>query len=189
MLETFILSVTSFVGTNIDDMIINTFFFSFVNEKRDIRNIVFGKYLGTGILILISIIGSMGLKVIPLGYVKYLGFVPIGLGVKEMIVGRLKDGEDDLCMTNSKRSHFLWNVAVVTIANGADNIGVYIPLFTKFSANQYLLFVAVFVFMTAIWCMIGYRASKVPFYEKMINKYRTFIVPLVYICLGIYILF
>ena len=189
MLETLILSMTSFVGTNIDDMLINTFFFSFAKEKREIRNIVLGKYLGTGILILISIIGSLGLKMIPLDYVKYLGFVPICLGVKDLIRGGSDDSEDDPCMIDSKRSQLLWNVAIVTIANGADNIGVYVPLFTKFSTGQYMVFMVVFVFMTAIWCMIGYRASKVPFYENMISKYKRFIVPLVYICLGIYILF
>lgn len=189
MLETFILSMTSFVGTNIDDMIINTFFFSFAKGKRAIRKIVLGKYLGTGILILISIIGSLGLKMIPLDYVKYLGFVPICLGVKELIGGGSDDSEEDPCVADSNHSNLLWNVAVVTIANGADNIGVYVPVFTKFSMDQYLVFMVVFAFMTAIWCMIGYRASKVPFYENMINKYKMFIVPLVYFCLGLYILF
>lgn len=189
MLETLILSVISFVSTNIDDMIINTFFFSFAKGKREIRNIVLGKYLGTGILILISIAGSLGLKMIPLDYVKYLGFVPIFLGVRELIGGGSDDSEDDPCMVDSNRSNLLWNVAVVTIANGGDNIGVYVPLFTKFSIVQYMLFMVVFACMTAIWCVIGYQASSVPVYENIIKKYKTFIVPLVYICLGIYILF
>ena len=188
MLETFILSVTSFIGTNIDDMIINTFFFAFATGKKDIRSIILGKYLGTGLLVLISIIGSLGLKIIPVEYVKYLGIIPICLGVKEFAGGISDDDEENGCLGDSNRSNLLWNAAVVTMANGADNIGVYIPLFTKFSVNQYLIFMIVFVIMTAIWCVIGYRASKVPFYEKMINKYKTVIVPLVYICLGIYIL-
>lgn len=189
MVETLLLSITAFVGTNIDDMIINTFFFSFAKGKREIRNIVLGKYLGTGILILISLIGSLGLKMIPLDYVKYLGFVPICLGVKELIGGGSNDSGEDLCVADSNHSNLRWNVVVVTIANGADNIGVYVPLFTKFSAGQYLVLMVVFAFMTAIWCMIGYWTSKVPFYENMINKYKKFSVSLVYICLGIYILF
>ena len=37
MLETLILSVVSYIGTNIDDMIINIFFFSLAKEKAEKR--------------------------------------------------------------------------------------------------------------------------------------------------------
>lgn len=54
MVETLILSITSFVGTNIDDMFINTLFFAEAETKSDSKTIVFGKYLG--ILIFLSIL-------------------------------------------------------------------------------------------------------------------------------------
>ena len=188
MLETLMLSITSFIGTNVDDMIITTFFFSLAEGKKEIRSIVLGRYFGAGVLILISMIGSLGLKWIPLGYVKYLGFVPIGLGVKAFFDNDTEKNEENRCMGDSKTSSLLWNAAIVTIANGSDNVGVYIPLFTRFSVNPYMLFLFVFVFMSAIWCAIGYKASKVSFYEKMIHKYKKVVVPLVYISLGVYIL-
>lgn len=188
MLETFILSVTSFIGTNIDDLIIDTFFFAFASRKKEIRNIVQGKYLGIGILILISFVGSMGLKWIPTEYLKYLGLFPIGLGVKELICEKDDEDDENLCMSDSNVTNLIWKVAIVTIANGADNIGVYMPLFTGFTVNQYLIFMSVFVIMIAIWCSLGYRASKISVYEKMINKYKKIIVPSVYILLGVYIL-
>ena len=188
MFETLLLSITSYIGTNIDDMIINTFFFAFAGGKREIRSIVLGKYVGIGILILISVVGSMGLKWLPTEYLRYLGFIPIGLGVKEWVCGKDDDDDDDLCVNGYGATNLLWNVAVVTIANGADNIGVYVPLFTGFIGKQYLIFVVVFLIMTAIWCALGYRASKITVYERMISRYKQIIVPAVYILLGIYIL-
>lgn len=188
MLEIMLLSIASYIGTNIDDMIINTCFFAFANKMKEIRSIVLGKYLGTGILILISIIGSLGLKIVPMDYVKYLGFLPICMGVKEWIGGDEQDREEGCCTSDSDRINLLWNVTIVTIANGADNIGVYIPLFTGFAVDQYLIFIFVFVIMTAIWCTLGYQAAKLPYLERMINKYKQTIVPVIYIALGIYIL-
>ena len=62
MLEILILSITSFIGTNIDDFIIDIFFFSSAESKKDIFHIIPGKYLGIGILVWISLMGSMGLE-------------------------------------------------------------------------------------------------------------------------------
>jgi len=187
MLETLILSVVSYIGTNIDDMIINIFFFSLAKEKAEVRRIVFGKYAGIGFLIWISCMGAMGLKFISIEYVRYLGVLPLCLGVKE-IVSRNDQAEPDFGKNRRDSANLLWNVAIVTIANGADNIGVYTPLFSEFTMNQYVLFLAVFIVMTAAWCMFGYKVSKVPIYEKLIKKYRKVIVPSVYILLGVYIL-
>ena len=79
MLEILILSITSFIGTNIDDFIIDIFFFSSAESKKDIFHIFLGKYLGIGILVLISLMGSMGLEFLPVQYIGVLGLIPIWL--------------------------------------------------------------------------------------------------------------
>ena len=85
------------------------------------------------------------------------------------------------------KAGLLMNVAFVTIANGADNIGVYIPLFTGFSVVQYIIFFLVFAVMTALWCILGYKAASMTLLKNTINKYKKMIVPAVYILLGVYI--
>lgn len=188
MHETIMISIASYIGTNIDDMIINTFFFSLVHDSKAIRKIVQGKYLGIAILVLFSVIGSMGLKQIPIEYVRYLGVIPIVLGVKEAIDKENQDTKEDYGVQDHVSINLMWKVAIVTIANGADNIGVYTPLFTEFQGGQYVIFILVFVILTGIWCRIGYRASKTSLYEDAIGKYKKVIVPFVYILLGVYIL-
>lgn len=184
-----ILSITSFIGTNIDDMIINTFFFAAAKSNRDKSCIVLGKYVGMGMLIIISVLGALGLSFLQLEYVGYLGVIPIGLGIKE-IINSLREKEADNCETvNHKSKKMMWNVVGVTIANGADNVGVYIPLFINFSFAEYVVFLVIFSLMIALWCALGYKASKLPFLKNVIEKYKVIMIPTVYILLGIYIIF
>lgn len=188
MLEIILLAITSFIGTNIDDLIIDIFFFLASESKKDICNTVLGKYLGIGFLVIISMMGALGLEFLPTQYIGCLGLIPIGLGIKN-IINSIQNTDEEIEDVNNKKSlNMMWNVALITIVNGADNIGVYIPLFAGFSGNQYIIFLIVFIIMIALWCVLGYVASKVPLWQKVMIKYKKVIVPGVYILLGIYIL-
>jgi cadmium resistance protein CadD (predicted permease) len=46
-------------------------------------------------------------------------------------------------------------VASVTVANGGDNLGVYIPLFAN-EPKSIGMYAALFALLTAIWCAVGY---------------------------------
>lgn len=188
MSKIIILSITSFIATNMDDMVINAFFFSSVNSEKDIRRIVFGKYIGTGILILLSMAAAFGLGFVTGKYVSYLGLIPIALGIAEIIRNRkCADGYGEKAKDKGSGKLVL-TVAAVTIANGADNMGVYIPLFAGFSLYEYSVFLCVFALLTAFWCFMGYKAAKIPAFKDAMRKYKRVIVPAVYILLGLYIL-
>jgi len=206
-----IFAFISFACTNIDDLFILMLFFSQINNVMKKRHVVIGQYLGIGILITLSIIGALGVSVIPHEYVGLLGLVPIYLGIKEYIDYKkeIKNNENigQLEFKNSKnkekidtkRNHIitfiksLFNPSVVkvssvTLANGGDNIGVYIPLFTGMSLVDILITVIVFVFLTAVWCFIGLKLSEHPFVQRNIKKYKYIFVPIIFIGLGIFIL-
>ena len=186
MFETLILSIASFVGTNIDDMFLNTLFFSDTKTKEEKKSIVYGKYIGIGILIVLSILGALGLQFLPQHYIGYLGFVPICLGIKEIIVNiNSRDNGNDPIITSANK---MMNTALITIANGADNIGVYIPLFTGFMTWQIILTVCIFLVLIAVWCFLGIVLAELPVLKMFLTKYKFVIVPLVYIVLGIYII-
>ena len=74
------------------------------------------------------------------------------------------------------------------MANGGDNIGIYIPLFTGKSLVDILVTVIIFIILVALWCFIGLRLSEHPFVKKNIEKYDHIFVPIIFICLGIFIL-
>lgn len=80
-------------------------------------------------------------------------------------------------------------VAAVTFSNGGDNIGIYTPLFAKYSsAGEVVLITLIFMVMTAIWCIIAYNLVRIPIIAKRLRKTGHIIFPFVLIGLGIFIL-
>lgn len=215
MLEVIISAVISFIGTNIDDLFVDTLFFAEAeagetggndrNWGARIRSIVVGKYLGIGVLVVVSLLGAFGLQLLPGKYIGLLGFIPLGLGIKAGFVyfKERKPGEpEDLVKENDdvgkqgekgsvcfqKGRSLLWSVALVTIANGADNIGVYIPLFAGYGLWQLGVLVCVFAVMIALWCTIAKRLADLPLLKKFLMGHKGVIVPVVFIALGVYIM-
>lgn len=79
------------------------------------------------------------------------------------------------------------SVIVVAVANGADNIGVYIPVFTGYSTIQLIITIIIFILMMAIWCLLGSTITNFPKITSMIQKNKNIAVPIIFIGLGIYI--
>lgn len=188
MLETILTGIASFVGTNIDDIFIDMLFFAEADTKHKVRGVVLGKYLGIGALVLLSVIGAFGLQFLPEQYVRFLGLIPIALGIKELIEFLRNREDDDDDAPEQKATGLVWNVALVSIASGADNIGVYIPLFAGFAPWKLVTVVGVFLVMIAVWCLLGKKLADLPFLRRFLVKYKGIIVPVVFIALGVYIL-
>ena len=182
MLSVFLTSVMSFVGTNLDDIFLLTFFFAQAAQIKDTRRVIAGQYLGIGTLFVISVLTAYGLSFLPENYLCYLGVFPILLGIKVMVSRKEKNSDAHDARIG------VFSVALVTISNGADNLGVYIPLFAGFSPWKIAFAAVVFVLMTALWCFLGKKLADLPFVRTILLRYQRVIVPTVFILLGAYIL-
>ena len=80
------------------------------------------------------------------------------------------------------------NVFLVTIANGADNIGVYIPLFTTLDSYELIVTIVIFLSLIGVWCFVAEALINIPSVKHTIQKYKNIIVPVVFIIIGIFIL-
>ena len=99
MLEAVFTSLIAFISTNIDDILILTFIFT-ANKNAKTYKIILGKYIGMALLTAVSIISAMGLKLIDPKYLFLLGFVPIILGIKEIISNLKNDKKEKGCCSN-----------------------------------------------------------------------------------------
>ncbi len=213
MISTVITALVSFASTNIDDIFILMLFFSQVNNVMKRRDIIIGQYLGIGALTVISIVGALGVSVIPHEYVGLLGLVPIYLGIKTYVDYK-KERDDSTAgehecqdsqshkfedITNIQENRLITcvksvinpsaiKVAAVTFANGGDNIGIYIPLFARMSLLGILVTLVIFILLTAVWCLAGLKLAEHPFIQKNIEKYKHIFEPIIFIGLGIFIL-
>lgn len=189
----------AFATTNIDDIFILLVLFSQVRtevlrkEDRAVREkamrkklyIAIGQYVGFSMIIFLSIVGSLSSFFIPVSWIGVLGFVPIYMGVKGLF--SLRSNKNNEVIDNTSGS--LFKVAAITLANGADNISIYIPMFTSQSLEANFVTLIIFFCMIAIWCLIGYTLLRAPIFAKVLERNCHIIVPIVLIGLGMFILF
>ncbi len=75
----------------------------------------------------------------------------------------------------------------MTIANGGDNLGVYIPLFAG-DASMVPFYAGVFGVLTALWCFAGYLLVQNRMVGARIRRHGHVALPFVLIALGLWIL-
>jgi cadmium resistance protein CadD (predicted permease) len=183
------IGVAAFVATNIDDIFVLMIFFS--SLAYSIRQIVLGQYIGIGLLIAISGIGSLIAFVVPTYVIGLMGIVPIAIGIKHLVEVRMKDNPSRQVVQDKMNKSYLsfLSVAAVTFSNGGDNIGVYIPLFSKYiTISEIFALTTVFIAMTAVWCIAAYYFVNHPLIASRIRHTGNIILPFVLIGLGIYVL-
>lgn len=178
-------AVGVFAGTNVDDLIVLTVLFLSARAAGRPRpwQIWTGQYVGVGTLVAISAAAALGLTLIPDRWVGLVGLVPFGLGVWGLMkaVRARKDGEPPPAPVVATG---LGSVAGVTVANGADNISVYSPLFRTIGVADSLVTVAVFAVGVAVWCVAGSWLGSHRKVIAVIERFGHWIVPCVFILIG-----
>jgi cadmium resistance protein CadD (predicted permease) len=82
----------------------------------------------------------------------------------------------------------LLGVAGITIANGADNISVYTPVFRTLEPAQTAVTIAVFMVCVGLWCVAGRILGTHKKVTETLEKVEHWLVPVVFIVLGAVIL-
>ncbi len=176
-----------FAGTNVDDLIVLTVLFlaARASGRPKVWQVWAGQYGGIAALVLVSGLGALGLTLIPDRWVGLLGLVPLGLGVRGLIAAARRaddDGESPVVAGNA------FAVAGVTIANGADNIAVYTPMFRTIGVSGTAVTVAVFAVLVAVWCLASSWLGSHRRVIAVIERHGHWLVPLVFITIGLVIL-
>jgi cadmium resistance protein CadD (predicted permease) len=78
-------------------------------------------------------------------------------------------------------------VSAVTIANGADNIAVYTPLFRAMSLADVATTIIVFLLLIAVWCAAGRMLGSHRGATTVIERWGHWLVPAVFIAIGLVI--
>ncbi len=167
--------VAAFAATNLDDLVLLVAFFA--DRTYRPRSVVSGQYAGIGLLYAASVAAAQAAVIVPEGYVRLLGVLPIAIGVKRLFE-RAEESPD------LPRTGMALSVAAVTVANGADNIAVYVPLFATRHAAELAVIGLIFALMTALWCWGAYRLVTHPEWGRAIRARGQRLVPWVLMALG-----
>src|SRR5699024_2444377 len=180
-----------FIATNIDDVVIRSLLFARgQGQPGTTRRILVGQYLGClGILGAAAAVALGAQVLLPEAIVPYSGSIPLGLGLWAASQAWRNRGEhdDDEAQLEGKRVS-VWAVAAVTVANGGDNIGVYVPVFVSVSWGAVLAYCSVFLVLVAVLVFLAkWISSRKPIAEAL-ERWEHILFPAVLIGLGLVIL-
>lgn len=181
-----LLAVLLFVSTNVDDLFVLLAFFS--DTTVSAKSVILGQFLGIAALYAVSVACVVATHTIPQKYIGLLGFFPIFFGLMRLwtLIRRRNEARELSERKTSAASAFA--VALVTIANGGDNITVYVPAFSVHSKAQVAVFGLVFLMLTGVWLAAGYFLTRHPRLGPPVRRAGNVFAPLVLIALGVVIL-
>ncbi|QXL50590.1 CadD family cadmium resistance transporter (plasmid) [Ligilactobacillus salivarius] len=191
--QTIISAIGVYISTSIDYLIILIILFAQLSQNKQKWHIYAGQYLGTGLLVGVSLFAAYVVNFVPEEWmVGLLGLIPIYLGIRFAIVGEGEEEEEEEItkrLEQSKANQLFWTVTLLTISSGGDNLGIYIPYFASLDWAQTLVALLVFAIGVLIFCELSRVLSSIPLISETIEKYKRIIVPLVFILLGLYIMY
>jgi cadmium resistance protein CadD (predicted permease) len=197
LLSTLAIAIAAFVSTNIDDLLLLSTLF--VDAEFRTQSVIVGQFLGMSVLVLISILAALLTITIPRGWIALLGFAPLFLGIYRLwkLLNRrseksqpASDGRD---FVGKERVRFAWArsevllATLLTVANGGDNLSVYIPLFSV-QRESMPFYALVFAMMTALWCLFGYHLTSHQIWRDKLKRYGRFVIPFILIAIGLNVL-
>ena len=178
-----------FAGTNVDDMIVLTVLSGSSRAAGRPRqwHIWAGQYAGFAVLIGASLAAAAGLALVPLHWLWLLGLVPLGLGLYKLAAAirahRSGQQASPAAVTG------LAGVIGLTVANGGDNLSVYIPVFRTSSAAEIAVIITVFLAAVGLYCLASIRFAGHRAIIQAVQRWGEWIVPVVFILIGFYIFY
>ncbi|MBD2524846.1 cadmium resistance transporter [Nostoc sp. FACHB-133] len=185
----------AFIATNIDDIVILLLFFSQINTSLRPRHIVAGQFLGFTVLLILSLPGLFGGLVLSKNWIGLLGLLPMSIGISSL-VNREEDSSKEVAATTEEAeastitsffSPQAYSVAAVTLANGSDNISVYVPLFASSNLESFVVIIGLFFILLGIWCYGAYKLTHYRVIADILTRYINNFVPFILIGLGAFI--
>lgn len=186
------------MATNVDDIVLLTLLFSRLPHGGRALPLMVGQVLGFSLLVLVSLLGVLGGQALPRGGLALLGLLPIGLGLRRWHQASGGDADpltatdgDQACpgLTGAGPLAEGLGMAGLTVANGSDNIGVYLPLFARADHTAVTVTLITFAAALALWMALAWGLTRNPALAPLLQRVGGGLVPAVLIGLGLLILF
>ncbi|MEH2284865.1 MAG: cadmium resistance transporter [Nostoc sp.] len=204
LISTLLIGISAAFATTFDDNLYLTAFFGKVNRSFRPKHIVIGEFLGFTTLVCASLPGFFGGLIIPSTWIGLLGLLPVAIGISNLIsreqeeetvqavsvdlTSAIKSGHQKKSLFATIRDPQTYRVSTVTIANGGNNIGIYVPLFASSNLPSLGVILCVCYFTVGVWCFLSYNLTRNPLMTPVLTRYGRKIFPFVLIYLGLSIL-
>ena len=176
----------AFLVTDIDDLFVLVAFFADAVIRPG--SVVLGQFAGIAFLLGASALAMLFRLAVPVPVTGLLGLLPIAIGIKEAVaLARARRGAAEEEGAASRRPGAI-GVAMVTVANGGDNIAVYAPLFASSTPARAAGLAGIFLAMTGLWLGLAWFTVHNPLFGRHLQKFGRWLLPPVLVLLGAWIL-
>ena len=183
-------AISTFAITNIDDLFILVTFFAEATTGKTLTplTIVAGQYVGFSIVLAISMIGFGIAVVLPTEPIGFLGLLPILLGfwgLLDLLLRTEEEDDNDGVEVGVGGWRAISKVAAVTVVNGGDNMGTYIPLFAQASKGDIAIYLVAYYVLLGVWCAVAWLVMQQKDVLRVVERYASRVVPVLYMVLGV----
>lgn len=189
MWNTLLTAIATYLAASIDEVPVLFMLYTKSSNRGKSKIITLSYFIGTFVLVGLGLMGALGLSLISQKWIIGLvGLVPLVMGIKVLLKGEDDDEEEEAMAASQKYKTLAVQVLAITIGLGADDLGVYIPLFTTLTGLEILQMLLVFALCTAVLCLISYRLTKIEVLTDFIEKYERYIVGTIFAAIGIFVM-
>lgn len=176
-----LVAVPLFVGTNADDLVLLMIFFA--DPRTRVSTVVTGQLAGMAVLTGASILAARLAVHLPVMWIPLLGLIPLALGIRMLRASFASDSAEAPAPALG-----WWSITVVTVANGSDNLGAYLPVFALQSPAGTALIAVMFALLTVAWCGLARWLVRHPARGAAVGRVTRRAAPFVLILVGLWIL-
>ncbi|WP_172187912.1 cadmium resistance transporter [Lentilactobacillus kribbianus] len=190
MLTNFIKATSAFLATNMDDLFLLVTFLMVVTTQADsqkrasLTKVFIGQITAFIVILLIADLGSLGIRLLPTKFIAGLGAVPLMMGLHIFWSEHETKREHQKQKIKSQNIISIGLVFTTILADGGDNLGVYIPYFSTLSNGELFVTNLYLLFLICVWCLVGLRLSHIPEFETFFHKYGENITGVILVGLG-----
>ncbi|GGJ80438.1 cadmium transporter [Pilimelia anulata] len=184
-----------FAVTNLDDLLLLALYLARATGRAGVARVVAGQYLGFLAILAASVLGALGAGLLPPSAVPYSGLLPILLGLRAAVAAwrerRAPAGPADPdpgAGAGAAAGPGVLAVAGVTLANGGDNVGVYVPVFAAAGPAAVAGYAAVFLVGVGVWCAAGHWLATRRAVARTMARWGHAVLPVALIAIGLTIL-
>jgi cadmium resistance protein CadD (predicted permease) len=162
-----------FAVTNFDDIVILSLFFAQgAGQRGSARRVIAGQYLAFTAILAVAIAVTFGVRVLPNAALPDLPLLPIALALREAWTASKNrtPGDSGEQAESGQGGPTILKVASTTFANGGDNIGVYVPVFTNVGTSGTIVYCVVFLLLVGVWCAAGRFVATRPVIAKPLGR-------------------
>jgi cadmium resistance protein CadD (predicted permease) len=187
MLAIIPVTAAAYVATNLDNFLLLVALLG--RYRQHTANVVAGFFACTLIFALVALWIGMAANFMPVQYLGFLGFVPVAMGVYELI--RLRRGsahavEAEKEAVNGGKKIFITTLSS-QLANGTDTVVVFSVLFIDSAPSADVLTILTIVAMAFVFACAAVYAVGHAALGQRIDRYAHRVMPFVLIIVGLYV--